>query len=407
MSVKKSQEFGCMEIGFEITRKCNMTCRHCMRGEAQNHTISKEVINKFFDEVKSAYRMIFTGGEPFLEPEMIAYIVDTIIERNIDIRTFSCVTNGSIMSQSIVDSWNRLSEYIAERHTPLDDAESERKYLRAIGSITVSDDAFHQLEHDPMDTVKWYRERLNKHCIIIKEIRKDEDKESRVHILGRAAADEALKDNDAAYYKVCPYRPEVEDGVLKSCIMVGYDGKIMIGEDSSYEQQDKYNYGNIMQAHVLTLIKKALQEEVFTREEAENYNLLQTLQKTGKYPEGWSKEVVKCFLDAFDATYASRKRGQEMFPALNYEEIVELAYDVNNIFYHDYYDGTKILCIDTLTPYERPVEESRERQRKLISKAILFNPNGFSGMMKIFSTLAQVSSGRLNEADKRPIKVWD
>lgn len=394
-----------MEIGFEITRKCNMTCRHCMRGEAQNHTISKEVIDKFFDEVKSAYHMMFTGGEPFLEPEMIAHVVDTIIERNIDIRTFSCVTNGSIMSQSIVDSWNRLSEYVAERHTPFDDTERERKYLRAIGSITVSDDAFHQLGHDPMDTVKWYRERLNKHCIIIKENRKNENEEDRIHILGRAAADESLKDHAAAYYKVCPYRPEIENGVLTSCIMVGYDGKIMLGEDSSYEQQDRYNYGNIMQDHILTLIKKALEEEVFTRKEAENYNFLYTLQKTGKYSEGWSKEVVECFLDAFDATYASRKRGQELFPALSYEEIVELAYDDNNIFYHDYFDGTKILRIDTLVPYERPVEESRKRSKELISKAILFNPDGFSGMLRIYNALA--SPNQLNEADKRPIKVWD
>ena len=53
-------------IGIEISRKCNLYCTHCMRGEAESLTINKEILEKFFDEVKSANVLVISGGEPFI-----------------------------------------------------------------------------------------------------------------------------------------------------------------------------------------------------------------------------------------------------------------------------------------------------------------------------------------------------
>ena len=71
------------ELAIEVTRRCNMQCSHCMRGSAENHTISKEVVDRLFDEVSVVARLLLTGGEPFLEPEMVDYIFDAIIKRKI------------------------------------------------------------------------------------------------------------------------------------------------------------------------------------------------------------------------------------------------------------------------------------------------------------------------------------
>ena len=149
---------------FEITRKCNMKCLHCMRGEAQDLTISKQVIDECLDNIAGIYNFILTGGEPFLEPDMIEYLFDGIIRREITVYGFSCMTNGSIRNEKIAAAWNRLADYIAARYKPTEDAEADRKYLRAIGQITVSYDKYHQLDCDPLDTVKWYRQRMNNHC---------------------------------------------------------------------------------------------------------------------------------------------------------------------------------------------------------------------------------------------------
>ena len=34
-----SEKYGCYSIEVEITRKCNLNCKHCMRGESQDITI--------------------------------------------------------------------------------------------------------------------------------------------------------------------------------------------------------------------------------------------------------------------------------------------------------------------------------------------------------------------------------
>lgn len=37
---------------FELTRRCNMNCDFCCRGDAQNKDITKEIIDKTLEEVK-------------------------------------------------------------------------------------------------------------------------------------------------------------------------------------------------------------------------------------------------------------------------------------------------------------------------------------------------------------------
>ena len=75
-------------MALEITRKCNMKCPHCMRGKPQNQVLNKKVIDKFLDEIGTVQNLLLTGGEPFLEPEIIEYLVDGIIKRKSRILTF-------------------------------------------------------------------------------------------------------------------------------------------------------------------------------------------------------------------------------------------------------------------------------------------------------------------------------
>lgn len=96
-------------IAFEVTRRCNMRCEHCMRGDAQNHTISKEVIDRTLDQVLVIGEMLLTGGEPLLEPEIIDYIFDGIIKRKIKILSLVIVTNGTIKDKRVADSLNKLT----------------------------------------------------------------------------------------------------------------------------------------------------------------------------------------------------------------------------------------------------------------------------------------------------------
>lgn len=102
------------ELSVEITRKCNMKCAHCLRGDAQNKTISKEVIDSLLDQINSIGLLTLTGGEPFLEPEMIEYLFTGIIKRKIPILEVGCMTNGSIKSVALAHSFNKMAVYICQ-----------------------------------------------------------------------------------------------------------------------------------------------------------------------------------------------------------------------------------------------------------------------------------------------------
>ena len=41
-----------LNLAFELTRRCNLACRWCARGNPQNVDITKEIINKTLDEIE-------------------------------------------------------------------------------------------------------------------------------------------------------------------------------------------------------------------------------------------------------------------------------------------------------------------------------------------------------------------
>mgnify|MGYP000373554953 FL=1 len=99
-------------IMFEITRRCNLCCAHCFRGEPQNIDISEEIIDRSLDQISSCFSFDVTGGEPFLVPEKLEYLVDGIIKKKMRFTSFSLVVNGTILderAQRSVAAINRLA----------------------------------------------------------------------------------------------------------------------------------------------------------------------------------------------------------------------------------------------------------------------------------------------------------
>lgn len=92
------------ELWFQITgTKCNLRCTHCFISCAPDNTafgfLDAATVDRFLEEstrrgVKEYY---FTGGEPFLHPEMI-----DILERTLAIGPATVLTNGTIMTEPMV-----------------------------------------------------------------------------------------------------------------------------------------------------------------------------------------------------------------------------------------------------------------------------------------------------------------
>ena len=67
-----SAKYKLNSLSVEITRKCNFKCRHCMRGQAQDVTITPRIIDRLFEQIEDVKGMIgLTGGEVLLAMDMV------------------------------------------------------------------------------------------------------------------------------------------------------------------------------------------------------------------------------------------------------------------------------------------------------------------------------------------------
>lgn len=345
---------------FEITRRCNMQCSHCMRGPAENHTISKEVIDKTLDEIKSIGELFLTGGEPFLEPEMIEYLFNGIIKRRIAVRFVGIVSNGTIRDKRIADSFNKIGKYVADNWSePL-----TKKQIRQIVKISISNDSYHMKE-DIMETLNFYRGLLNDNCIILRKNQKDINE---VLYLGNAADESFVLEEGKKYrYRITPYRVSFmndDDGkpiAIDTEIQIGYDGKVLIGDDSSYEQQDRNNYGNILEKHISTLLTEGAFNEPFTAKEARFHDKIYTIYKNKEFTD-ISENTAKALLSTFEYVYCVRERIHRIYPQIPFEYLVEIAYHELNIslreIYGKYGKEFDFVRIDSGKPFNTPMGTS-------------------------------------------------
>ena len=99
---------------FEVTRRCNMSCKHCLRGESENLEITREIIDKTLDNIEVVNNITFSGGEPVLNLDAIAYTLEACKERNIPVYGFYIVTNGKFLPDEFLQIMNEWFFYTVE-----------------------------------------------------------------------------------------------------------------------------------------------------------------------------------------------------------------------------------------------------------------------------------------------------
>lgn len=100
---------------FWITSDCNLNCIYCYEGNDKKHKVmSKEVIEKAIDLIIKNMEQTYDkelkievhGGEPFLEFDIMKYLVETVKEKvknkNIEI-SFGCTTNATLLNEERIN----------------------------------------------------------------------------------------------------------------------------------------------------------------------------------------------------------------------------------------------------------------------------------------------------------------
>lgn len=94
----------------EVTRRCNMSCAHCMRGDSQSMDADPILIPKLFEGVSEIETLTFSGGEPTLNTPYMKAVVDYIIEYRIPVHGCFIATNAKVYSPELVKCVRRLWE---------------------------------------------------------------------------------------------------------------------------------------------------------------------------------------------------------------------------------------------------------------------------------------------------------
>ncbi len=167
-----------MKIAFnhlvvEITRKCQLQCGHCLRGDAQNINIGNTIITTLLNKTSDIEHLAFTGGEPTLNIEGMKFFLDTMIKNDIHLSKLTIVTNGVLLSEQFIELLKGYYDWIKKSNSPY------KKYIH----LEVSDDKYHQ-GVDVEKAVNFYNEHLKDYSNIKITTRKVAD--INIKPLGRA-----------------------------------------------------------------------------------------------------------------------------------------------------------------------------------------------------------------------------
>lgn len=270
---------------FEMTRRCNLKCQHCFRGNAENIDMSKEIIDRVIPQISSVMHINLTGGEPFLAPDMIDYLADKLIENKVKFTSFGVVTNGTILGENgikAVQSINKIAAYIYEYLKPLaSKTMSGTEYIfdkeeadSLLVGITVSDDEYHS--NNAQKAVDFYKKYANKYVKVGLQSeweRTDEEtgekftmKDQHTNLVsshgswldkeGRAAENnlgyKVNSTDDCA--NICHTIHLDEKGRVMCNINISANGNMSLGTQLSYENLDKFSMGNVLERPMSCMI---------------------------------------------------------------------------------------------------------------------------------------------------------
>lgn len=127
---KELHKYKFLRLSIETTRRCNYNCLHCGVGQAQNITITPEIIDTTFSQISELKHIAIVGGEPLLELDMFQYLVESIDKYQLNTEHILLTTNGSILDSRFIDI---LNDFIKKDNT-------------RTAQVNISDDKFHNVE---------------------------------------------------------------------------------------------------------------------------------------------------------------------------------------------------------------------------------------------------------------------
>lgn len=218
------------QLILEVTRRCNMACEHCMRGDAQDMDMDIGLIDKALSSVSDIGCMTFSGGEPTLNVPAIRYTLQYCKEHEISVNSFYIVTNGKAISEDFLICVLEWYCYCMDCYGEPD-----------ICGVALSQDKFHEnIDHDNIALLQGL------------SFFRMEDKRTDWNILSLINEGRAKDLDPVVYSKHMAYNDTLEAGIsghgtemfIESNLYISCNGDVKTCCDTAYDN-DAYTIGNL------------------------------------------------------------------------------------------------------------------------------------------------------------------
>ena len=321
------KKLGYLGLMVELTRRCNLACQHCMRGDPQDVTISREVIDRIVENIEECGYIAFTGGEPLLAMDELDYLVDRINEAGIKVKHLSLVTNGTIADLRLIEVFKKFCDHGDERdaaiavsndrfHDPKKSRETYNFYAEAakgIPKIKV------MLSHDFSDK-KFDSARIEDTYEFTVAGRAKELVEKRAPITPKVA----VRMESTIDHAVCMIGDKVG-----CCLQINASGGVCLEECRSYDTMDKLTLGSILEEPLSVIIQKHNSTCLMTCQEVRLMEFWQNYRKAIKDVdlEGTPPQIIDAVAriapQIIKRVIAARKLARERWPLLPAQDILQ------------------------------------------------------------------------------------
>ena len=250
-----------------LTRKCNLKCEHCMRGDSQKIDISEDVLDSFFSKVAEVGNLCLGGGELAVVPGVVETLVDKVISNQVRVKAVNLTSNGVVFSRELTDQLLRLKDYVLEcRESPWGFDMNEESPIM----LRISLDDFHIAEMERvgipfdavLDNIKKYQDQLGEDCVrasygcdydVIKEGR------------AKSIVTDVHKANQYISNKLF-YMESSRAIVVSPLITMGATGEI-IPVNIAFDREKVLSYGNIKNENISSILQRFQLKKVEDAEE--------------------------------------------------------------------------------------------------------------------------------------------
>lgn len=260
-------------LGLIVTERCNLNCKHCLRGKCSNKVMSDDVIEATLSQITAIGVLHLEGGEPTLAIPTIEKILTFIIKNNILVDKVSTVINGTRYESKLIELYDYIQEYI-------------NKYSNETSKIVVSFDKYHVEELRRLKLLKDYIENTSKYAESVYydgyyEIHNKLFREGNAINLDKKLTVPLRPMKTLATYVGINRSFDKVNGLcnIGPIVTINVDGNITESDASFKNQNTIYNYGNVLNESIIECLLR---------------NKIKTV-KPDKFERKVNKQIIKYF----------------------------------------------------------------------------------------------------------------